>query len=103
MLNQVSAVEQQDSEEIDQIRNLLFGDIQRENQKRFAELEQQIQDLKQSMDRQLSAMAADNASSQANFTRALGDAITELGKRISELAEDAPRRPAAPDTAPDHE
>jgi len=103
MLNQISVVEQQESEEIDQIRKLLFGEIQRENQKRFAELEQQIQDLKQTMDRQLSAMAAENASSQASFTRALGDAITELGKRISDLAEDTPRRPSAPDTPANHE
>jgi hypothetical protein len=92
MLNPVSAIEQNpDREEIDQVRTLLFGEIQRENDKRFAELEAQLRDLRQTMERQMATMAADNAASQAGFVRALGDAVARLGQHISGLADRSPR------------
>jgi hypothetical protein len=92
MLNTVPAIEQHpDREEIDQVRILLFGEIQRENDKRFAELEAQLRDLRQTMERQMATMAADHAASQASFVRALGDAVARLGQHISGLA-DKPSR-----------
>ena len=88
MLNPVPAIDQNpDREEIDQVRTLLFGDIQRENDKRFTELEAQLRDLRQTMERQMAAMAADHAASQASFVRALGDAVARLGQHISGLAD----------------
>jgi uncharacterized membrane-anchored protein YhcB (DUF1043 family) len=88
MLNPVPAIEQTpDREEIDQVRSLLFGETQRDNEKRFAELEAQLRDLRQTMDRQMAQMAADHAASQANFIRALGDAVAQLGQHISRLAD----------------
>ena len=98
MLNQVSAIERShDREEIDQVRNLLFGDIQKENEQRIAALEAQLKELRQAIERQMSAMAEENSASQAQFIRALGDAIAQLGNQISALAG------GAPENTPNHE
>jgi uncharacterized protein involved in exopolysaccharide biosynthesis len=87
MLNPVPAVEHNpDREEIDQVRNLLFGEMQRENEKRIATLEAQLRELHMTMERRLAAMAAETAASHANFVNALGAAVAELGQHISGLA-----------------
>jgi uncharacterized protein involved in exopolysaccharide biosynthesis len=87
MLNPVPAVEHNpDREEIDQVRNLLFGEMQRENEKRIATLEAQLRELHLTMERRLAAMAAETAASHANFVNALGAAVAELGQHISGLA-----------------
>jgi len=87
MLNPVPAVEHNpDREEIDQVRNLLFGEMQRENEKRIATLEAQLRELHMTMERRLAAMAAETAASHANFVNALGNAVAELGQHISGLA-----------------
>lgn len=86
-----------DQEEIEQVRKLLFGDIQKENERRIAALEAQLRELRQTFERRMSAMAEENSTSQAALIRALGDAIAQLGGQISALAGDAP------DSAPSHE
>lgn len=92
MLNPVPAIEQNpDREEIDQVRTLLFGEIQRDNERRFAELEAQLRELRQTLDRQMAAMAAEHAASQANVVRAVGEAIAQLGQHISRLADRSSR------------
>ncbi len=98
MLNPVQSGDQQaDREEIDQVRVLLFGDIQRENEQRFAALEAQLRDLRQTLERKLSAMASEQAQTQAELIRSIGGAIAELGNHISQMA-----GPATHD-ASDHE
>ena len=90
MLERVSAVDPNpEREEIDQVRKLLFGDIQRENETRLAALDMEFRELRQTMERQFSELAANNAASQAHFIRTMGAAITELGNQISKLAERA--------------
>ncbi len=91
MLNQVSTIERShDREEIEQVRNLLFGDIQQENERRIAALEAQLKELRQSIERQMRAMAEENSASQAKLIRAMGDAIAGLGNQISALAGEMP-------------
>lgn len=91
MLDRVSSMEQgQDREEIDQVRKLLFGDIQKENEKRIAALEAQLNQLRLTMERQMKVMAGENQASQARLVRALGDAVSQLGNQISALAGEAP-------------
>ncbi|HKJ63075.1 MAG TPA: hypothetical protein VKA94_13965 [Hyphomicrobiales bacterium] len=91
MLNQVSSIERShDREEIEQVRNLLFGDIQQENERRIAALEAQLKELRQSIERQMRAMAEENSASQAKLIRAMGDAIAGLGNQISALAGEMP-------------
>jgi hypothetical protein len=98
MLNQVSTIERShDREEIEQVRNLLFGDIQQENERRIAALEAQLKDLRHSIERQMRTMAEENSASQAQLIRAMGDAIAQLGNQISALAG------ATPGNDPDHE
>ena len=94
MLNTLSAnennSEREDSserEEIDQVRNLLFGELQRENQKRFAEIDKRIDELRMGLERKLSMMAEDNTASKAQLVRAMGDAMSELGRQITMLAD----------------
>lgn len=91
MLNQVSSIERShDREEIEQVRNLLFGDVQQENERRIAALEAQLKELRQSIERQMRAMAEENSASQAKLIRAMGDAIAGLGNQISALAGEMP-------------
>jgi hypothetical protein len=86
MLNPISVIEQNpDREEIEQVRILLFGEIQRENERRLAAVEAQLRDLRQTVERQMAAMAAESAASHASFARGLGDAIAEFGHRVSSL------------------
>jgi DNA anti-recombination protein RmuC len=88
MLDNVTTIDKhRDREEIDQVRNLLFGELQRENQRRLDDLEKRIENLRQSMERRFSTMAADNTTSKAEMIRAMGDAITELGRQITQLAD----------------
>ena len=88
MLNSLKPGEHQNErEEIEQIRNLLFGEIQQQNEKRFAEIDAKLRDLRQTLERQIAAVATDGASSQANLIRALGSAIAELGNQIQHLAD----------------
>ena len=88
MLNVIKPEDQQQSEreEIDQVRSLLFGDIQQDNERRFAELEAGLRDLRLTLERQISAATAEGAASQANLIRALGSAIAELGHQIQRFA-----------------
>jgi hypothetical protein len=87
MLERVSSVDlNPEREEIEQVRKLLFGDLQRENERRLAALEMQLGELRQAMEQQFSEMAANNAASQAHFIRTLGATISELGNQISKLA-----------------
>lgn len=87
MLERVSTVDPNpEREEIEQVRKLLFGDVQRENERRLAALEAQLRELRQAMERQFAEMATHTASSQANFIRTLGATISELGNQISQLA-----------------
>jgi DNA anti-recombination protein RmuC len=98
MLNQISPIERgHDREEIEQVRNLLFGDIQQENEQRITALEAQLKELRQSIERQIRAMAEANSASQAQLIRAMGDAIAQLGNQISALAGETPGND------PDHE
>jgi len=91
MLNQVSTIERShDREEIEQVRNLLFGDIQQENELRIAALEAQLKELRHSIERQMRATAEENSASQAQLIRAMGDAIAQLGNQISALAVETP-------------
>jgi hypothetical protein len=77
----------EDREEIEQVRTLLFGEIQQQNERRFAAIESQLRDFRSSLEQQISAVAAHGASSQANLIRALGSAIAELGNQIQRLAD----------------
>ena len=87
MLNPISTIEGgRDQEEIDQVRSLLFGDVQKENERRIAALEEQLKELRQAMERQMAALAAENSASQATFIRSLGEAIAQLGNQVSALA-----------------
>lgn len=98
MLNQVSTIERSnDREEIEQVRNLLFGDIQQQNERRIATLEAELKELRQSFDRQMRAMAEANSASQAQLIRAMSDAIAQLGNQIG-----APSAETAGND-PDHE
>lgn len=98
MLNSISTIEGgADREEIDQVRTLLFGDIQRENERRIAALEEQLKELRQTVERQMSAMAEAHAASQTDFIRALGEAIAQFGTQVSALAG------GTADRTPDHE
>lgn len=98
MLKQVSTIERShDREEIEQVRSLLFGDIQQENEGRITALEAQLKELRQSIERQMRAMAEANSASQAQLIRAMGDAIAQLGNQISALAGETPSND------PDHE
>jgi hypothetical protein len=91
MLERISTVDPNpEREEIEQVRKLLFGDIQRENDRRLAAIEMQLRELRQTMERQFSEMAANNAASQAHFIRTLGATISELGNQISRLADGPP-------------
>jgi hypothetical protein len=88
MLNSLQpGSEREDREEIDQVRSLLFGEIQQQNEKRFAELESRMREFHVNLEQQISAVAANGASSQANIIRALGSAIAELGNQIQRLAD----------------
>jgi hypothetical protein len=96
MLKQVSTIERgEDREEIQQVRNLLFGDIQHENEGRIGALEAQLKELRQSIERQMRAMAEANSASQAQLIRAMGDAIAQLGNQISALAGETPGNDSA--------
>lgn len=96
MLNSVSTIERNpDQEEIEQVRKLLFGDIQSENERRIAALEAQLRELRQTFERRMSAMAEENSTSQAQLIRALGEAIAQLGGQISALAGDGPDNAAS--------
>lgn len=87
MLNAVTPMnQQQDSEEIEQIRKLLFGEIQQKNQSQLADVEKQIQDLRRIVDEKFSAMAEHHASSQADLLRTIGNEISRLGQQIAQLA-----------------
>jgi hypothetical protein len=98
MLKQVSTIERgEDREEFQQVRNLLFGDIQQENEGRLGALEAQLKELRQSIERQMRAMAEANSASQAQMIRTIGDAIAQLGNQISALAGETPGN------GPDHE
>jgi hypothetical protein len=91
MLKQVSTIERgEDREEFQQVRNLLFGDIQQENEGRLGALEAQLKELRQSIERQMRAMAEANSASQAQMIRTIGDAIAQLGNQISALAGETP-------------
>ncbi len=91
MLNQISTIERSsDRDEIEQVRNLLFGDIQQENERRIVALEAQLKELRHSIERQMKAMAEENSASQAQLIRAMGDAIAQLGNQISALAGETP-------------
>lgn len=91
MLNSVSTMDRNpDQEEIDQVRKLLFGDVQKENDRRIAALEAQVRELRQTFERRIAALAEANSTSHAQLIRALGDAIAHLGGQISALAGDAP-------------
>jgi hypothetical protein len=87
MLNQVSTIERgNDREEIEQVRNLLFGDIQQQNERRIATLEAELKELRQSFERQMRAMAEANSVSQAQLIRAMSAAIAQLGNQIGASA-----------------
>jgi hypothetical protein len=88
MLNTVQPSSQnEDREEINQVRTLLFGEIQQQNEKRFAEIEGRLREFHVNLAQQISTVAASGASSQANLIHALGSAIAELGQKIQRLAD----------------
>lgn len=97
MLNSIKPGEHtEDREEIDQVRILLFGELQQQNERRFAEIENRLRDFRQTLEQQISVVAATGASSQANLIQALGSAIAELGNHIQRLA-DGPGQGAGSD------
>lgn len=79
---------------IDQVRELLFGQTQRSNDKRAQELQQTIDALRQDMMERFAAMEArmeqaslDAALRHANAIDAIGAAIGDLGAHVRKLAE----------------
>jgi SMC interacting uncharacterized protein involved in chromosome segregation len=82
-------------ERMDQIRELLFGDLQRETDERMAQLEGRIRELETVLNRRLDAlqarldaMAGEVSSSQRTAFDELSHGVQELGERIRRLARD---------------
>lgn len=79
--------------EIDQIRTLLFGDIQKANSERLTTLERRIAFIEENMPKQLNqireqiALLETNAqASQRMMMLEIGKAISALGDQIARLA-----------------
>ena len=73
-------------EEIEQVRRLLFGDVQEANLRRMEAIENNIQALRQKLEQQITALGAANTASHLSFIRTLGEALMALGQQISQLA-----------------
>jgi alpha-D-ribose 1-methylphosphonate 5-triphosphate synthase subunit PhnG len=85
------------SNTIEQVRDLLFGEAQRGNDKRHDELNAAIEALRQDMPKRLNMLEArlieqDRNAEQRHIAaiRGIGTAISELGEQVSKFA-DPPR------------
>lgn len=92
-------------EEIEQVRRLLFGEMQEANQRRMDALEASLQDTRAALERQIAALGSATSVSQANLIKEIGSAISGLGHKIAALAdgaapEAASAEPAAVETEP---
>ena len=86
---------QMTDEKMEQVRELLFGDYERESDARVAILENRIRDLELSLHRRLDAMQArlDAISAELDVTHRqtldeLGDGLQELAARIKRPSTD---------------
>ncbi len=86
---------QMTDEKMEQVRELLFGDYERESEARVAILENRIRDLELSLHRRLDAMQArlDAISAELDVTHRqtldeLGDGLQELAARIKRPSTD---------------
>lgn len=73
-------------EEIEQVRRLLFGEMQEANRRRFEALEAGLQGLQANLEARIAALGTATSASQANVIREIGVAIAALGQQIAGLA-----------------
>ena len=93
--NDSSAEEKQ---EIDQIRKLLFGEFENSNKEKVHAIEQQISELEaennkrfQALTQRLDELSRDTKQMHQTSMVQLGEAIVELGQRISSMGRNAER------------
>ena len=82
-------------EKMEQVRELLFGDYERQTQERVEILETRIRDLELSLHRRLDAMqarldaiSAELDATQRNTLEEIGNGLRELGERINRTSFD---------------
>lgn len=73
-------------EEIEQVRRLLFGEMQEANKRRMDALEANLAETRALLERQIAALGSATSASQANLIREIGTAISSLGQQIAGLA-----------------
>lgn len=82
---------------IDKVRELLYGDAMRSQERRHDDLREAVTDLEQRMvqrfndiQKSIDALALSLRMEQSNSVRAIGSAVTEMGRQISALADRNP-------------
>lgn len=82
---------------IDKVRELLYGDAMRSQERRHDDLRESVTDLEQRMvqrfndlQKSIDALALSLRMEQSNAVRAIGGAVTEMGRQISALADRNP-------------
>jgi hypothetical protein len=96
MLNSIKTEDSlSEREEIEQVRRLLFGEMQEANQKRMDVLESNMQALHATMKQEIAALGVANAAAQTHFMKNLGSALVALGEHISKMAESSGAGPDA--------
>lgn len=76
-------------EEIEQVRRLLFGEVQEANKRRMDALEASLLETRAALERQIVTLGSATNVTQANLIREIGAAISALGHQIAGLATDA--------------
>lgn len=74
-------------EKMDQIRDLLFGDFERQYEARIALLEDRIRELELSLHRRLDALQARLEAMSAQSDASQQQAVDEIGRGMLELGE----------------
>lgn len=82
---------------IEKVRELLYGDAMRSQGRRVEDLRESMTDLEQrmvqrfnDMQKSIDALALSLRMEQSNAVRAIGGAVTEMGRQISALADRNP-------------
>jgi hypothetical protein len=82
-------------EEIEQVRRLLFGEMQEANRQRMDALEANLNETRALLERQIAALGSAASASQANVIREIGVAISSLGQQIAGLVDGGAPQTAA--------
>ncbi len=85
------------SNTIEKVRELLYGEAMRSQGRRHEDLREAVTDLEQrmvqrfnEMQKSIDALALSLRMEQSNAVRAIGGAVTEMGRQISALADRNP-------------